>query len=60
MAIENTVLVIFDPRSSIVKDAFDCHQSSVILVTKDFETRDNPRCQILPRAKGLILIVMNY
>ena len=31
-------LVIFDPRSSIVKDVFDCHLSSVILVTKDFET----------------------
>ena len=31
-------LVIFDPRSSINKDVFDFHLSSVILVTKDFET----------------------
>ena len=30
MAIENTILVI-GPRSSIVKDVFDCHLSSVIL-----------------------------
>ena len=37
MAIENTV-VIFDPRSSIVKDVFDCHLSSEIQVTNDFET----------------------
>ena len=39
MTIENTVSSIFDPRLSIVKDVFDCHLSSVILVvTKDFET----------------------
>ena len=41
MAIENIsilFLLIFDPRSSIGKDVFDCHLSSVILVTKDFET----------------------
>ena len=38
MAIEYTVPSDFDPRSSIVKDVFDCHLSSVILVTKDFET----------------------
>ena len=38
MAIETLFVVIFDPRSSIVKDVFDCHLSSVILVTKDFET----------------------
>ena len=38
MAIENAVSSYFDPRSSIVKGVFDCHLSSVILVTKDFET----------------------
>ena len=32
MAIVNTVPSDFDPRSSIVKDVFDCHLSSVILV----------------------------
>ena len=52
--------MIFDPRLSIVKDVFDCHLSSVILVTKDYGICDNPMCQILPGAKGLILIVMKY
>ena len=36
MAIKNTVSS--DLCSSIVKDVFDCHLSSVILVTKDFQT----------------------
>ena len=38
MAIENTVSSDFDPPSSIVESVFDCRLSSVILVTKDFET----------------------
>ena len=58
--IENTFLAIFDPRSTIGKDVFDCHLSSVILLTKDNGICDNPRCQILPGAKGLTLIVMKY
>ena len=60
MAIENTVSTDFDPRSSIVKGVFDCHLSSVILVTAHNGICDNPGCQIIPGAKCLILIVMKY
>ena len=38
MAIENTVSSDFLSAFVDVKDVFDCHLSSVILVTKDFET----------------------
>ena len=60
MAIENAVSIYFDPRSSIVKGVFDCHLSSVILVDAPNGICDNPRCQIIPGAKSLILIVIKY
>ena len=60
MAIKNTVLTIFDPRSTIVKSVFDCHQSGVILMTNDNGICGNPRCQIIPGAKGLIMVLIEY
>ena len=60
MAIENAVSSFFDPRSSNVKCVFDCHLSSLILVDAPNGICDNPRCQIIPGAKSLILMVIKY
>ena len=53
-------LVIFDPRSSIAKDVFDCHLFSVILVTKDFETLITGYAIILGVRYSLGLKVLKY
>ena len=46
MAIENTVLLIFDPRSSIAKSVFDCRISGVFLITDVDEcTTNSGRCE---------------
>ena len=44
MAIENTVLAIFDPPSSTVESVFDCRLSSVILGDKGFRDAHNGIC----------------
>ena len=45
-------LSVFDPRLSIVKSVFDCHLFSVSLVRNVHNgICDNPRCQIIPRAR---------
>ena len=46
--------MIFDPRSSIVKDVFDCHLSSVILVTKDFETLITTQVNRMSRSQRVL------
>ena len=67
MAIENTVSNYSDLCSPIVLtyaadsiNVFECRLPGVILVDAHNGICDNPRCQILPVAKGLILIVMKY
>ena len=60
MAIKNIVSSDFYQRSSIVKDVFDCHLSSVNLVTKDFETLITGYAIILGVRYSLGLNVMKY
>ena len=55
MAIENTVSSYFDPRSSIVKSAFDCRLPGVILVTSGNEGSASLKEKLLKGKAGKFL-----